>query len=74
MLKNGPNAAFSSHFATKRTLLKIELICVSKIFCLRSLQVAKDNSVEKLIDKIKNWYFEKEGKICYFILSQTLTF
>ena len=25
-------------------------------------QVAKDNSVEKLIDKIKNWYFEKEGK------------
>ena len=29
-----------------------------------SLQVAKDNSVEKLIDKIKNWYFEKEGKNC----------
>ena len=25
-------------------------------------QVAKDSSVEKLIDKIKNWYFEKEGK------------
>lgn len=47
---------------------------MSKILCLRSLQVAKDNSVEKLIDKIKNWYFEKEGKICYFILSHTLAF
>jgi len=29
-----------------------------------SSQVAKDNSIEKLIDKIKSWYFEKEGKNC----------
>lgn len=36
--------------------------------------MAKDNSVEKLIDKIKNWYFEKEGKNCYFIMWQTLAF
>ncbi|XP_020604939.1 proteasome-associated protein ECM29 homolog [Orbicella faveolata] len=26
------------------------------------VKVAKDNSVEKLIDKIKNWYFEKEDE------------
>ncbi len=26
-----------------------------------SLQVAKDSSVEKLIGRLKEWYFEKEG-------------
>ena len=30
---------------------------------LIAFQVAKDSSVEKAIDKIKNWYFEKEGNI-----------
>lgn len=35
---------------------KITLYC-TYFFC----QVAKDSSVEKLIDKIGNWYFEKEG-------------
>ena len=30
---------------------------------LIAFQVAKDSSVEKAIDKIRNWYFEKEGNI-----------
>ncbi len=30
------------------------------------VKVAKDSSVEKLINRLKEWYFEKEGKENFF--------
>ena len=69
---NSPNSTLYISYSTRWenfhvTLLQYVVCGMTKIWCLDSLQVAKDSSVEKLIDKIKNWYFEKEGKKLLFL-------